>query len=107
MSTIIIGQRTNTKNTDGTAQREWTQRSCRHDHELMKDRFRIIYINYIETIQRTQEETLILIQRDTKNINGIRKETGGEYIYHTEYKARMEQQFTGREQGISQSAPLA
>ena len=37
---------------------------------------------YIETIQMTQEETLILIQRDTKNINGIRKETGGEYTSH-------------------------
>ena len=83
MSTISIWQRTNTQSTEGKAQREWTQPSCSHDHELMKDRFWIIYINYIETIQRPKEDTLILIQRDTNNINGIRKEKE-ESIYITE-----------------------
>ena len=39
MNTMRIWQTTNTQNTEGTAQREGTQMSCRDDHELMERTF--------------------------------------------------------------------
>ena len=106
MNAMRIWQTTNTQNTEGTAQREGTQMSCRDDHELMKEPFRIICTNHIETMQRTQIETLVMVRRNRNSINGICKETGQEdSLYKAKYTATTEYQFTGREQGLYQGVP--
>ena len=73
MNAITIWQTTNTQNTGGTAGQEDAQPPCRDDHEVMRTRFRIQCTNYIEPIQRTEEEASIMDQMDRNGVNGIWK----------------------------------
>ena len=68
MNAITIWQTTNTQNTGGTAGQEDDQPPCRDDHEVM-----IQCTNYIESIQRTEEDAFIMDQMDRNGVNGIWK----------------------------------
>ena len=51
---FTIWQTTITQNTEGTAEEEDVQPSCRDDHDVKKERIRIPYTNYIQPIQKTE-----------------------------------------------------